>query len=98
MPRRGIPGMNPALPRDLEGGPSGLAKIICQPLPWRRESFSSIVICAMTRSARLSGARLLSIHGPAGLCRGGPDWAARLAAPERINPAARTILKVYFVG
>ena len=38
------------------------------PAPWTSDIFSSSVICSTTMSARWSGGRLLSIHGPLGAC------------------------------
>ncbi len=83
MPRRSMPGMKPAPPRErvLEA-PAGSGPVDARN-PWTRESFSSSVISLTRRSARSSGERDLFIQGPVmGLGRG-VCWA--WAATESVT-------------
>src|ERR1700677_1067644 len=62
MPRRGIPTTYPAPPFDFTA--SGLIGLSpSNPVPCRREIFSSSVICLSTSDARSSGVRPVFIHG-----------------------------------
>src|SRR5208282_2667264 len=77
IPRRGTPGTYPAPPSDLCND--------CSPTsPWTRESFSSSVICWMSRSARWSGDKLLSDHGPFGA--GAGAWRVHSCATAKGTP------------
>src|SRR5271154_2749959 len=62
MPRRSMPAMKPAAKFD-PGGMGAPARRTPHPAPWTIWIFSSRVISAITRSARLSGERDLFIHG-----------------------------------